>query len=149
MAQPRRSLILSVLIVIFLSTLGLARSSQAGLTDAAAALAGPLAEQFGVPASSVTGLLENGLSLDSVTQLLFVSKSSETDLDDVGALYEKTGSDIDATATKLKVAAEEYSPDRVAAAIDDAKAKVQADTTEKAAKGANDAIGSALGGLRR
>jgi hypothetical protein len=112
-------------------------------------LAGPLAEQFGVPASAVTGLLESGISLDSVTQLLFVSKSSGTDLDAVSGLFRESGNDIDDTAEKLDVDAADYSEKRVTAAIDEAKSTAQADATDKATKGVSDALGSALGGLNQ
>ncbi len=112
-------------------------------------MAGPLAEQFGVPAELVTGLLENGISLGSVSQLLFVSKESSSGLDTVSELYRETGNDIDATAKKLEVAKAEYSPERVKAAIDDATSTAPAAVTETAIQGVNDAIGSALGGWNR
>ena len=87
MLHKRRSALLALLFIALLGTVGLPRPSQAGLGDSALALAGPLAEQFGVPASAVTGLLESGISLDSVTQLLLVSKGSGSDLDAVSKLY--------------------------------------------------------------
>ena len=59
------------------------RPAQAGVSESLLALAGPLAEQFGVPAAAVTGLLDGGVSLESITQLLLVSQSSGTSLDDV------------------------------------------------------------------
>ena len=149
MAHTQRSALLAVLVIVLLAAVGLPRPSQAGLADTAMALAGPLAEQFGVPASAVTGLLESGVSLDSVTQLLFVSKSSGSELDAVSKLYQDSGNDIDATAKKLDVDAADYSEERVTAAIDEAKSKAQADATDKATKDASDAVGSALGGLVR
>jgi hypothetical protein len=149
MAHTQRSALLALLFIALLGTLGLPRPSQAGLADTAIALAGPLAEQFGVPASAVTGLLESGISLDSVTQLLFVSKSSGTDLDAVSGLFRESGNDIDDTAEKLDVDAADYSEERVTAAIDEAKSKAQADATDKATKGVSDALGSALGGLNQ
>jgi hypothetical protein len=149
MAQTQRSALLALFFIVLLGTVGLSRPSQAGLADSAIALAGPLAEQFGVPASLVTGLLESGVSLDSVTQLLLVSKSSGSDLDAVSKLYRETGNDIDDTAKKLDVDAADYSQQRVTAAISDAKSQAQADATEKATKGASDALGSALGGFNR
>ena len=147
MAQIQRGALLALLFIVLLGTVGLSRSSQAGIADTVVALAGPLAEQFGVPASAVTGLLESGVSLDSVTQLLFVSKSSGSDLDAVSKLYRESGNDIDDTATKLDVDAADYSQERVTAAIDEAKSQAQADATDKATEGVSDALGSALGGL--
>jgi hypothetical protein len=141
--------LLALLFIALLGTFGLPRPSQAGLADTAIALAGPLAEQFGVPASAVTGLLESGISLDSVTQLLFVSKSSGSDLDTVSKLFRESGNDIDDTAEKLDVDAADYSEKRVTAAIDEAKNKAQADATDQATKGVSDALGSALGGLNQ
>ncbi len=149
MAQIQHRALLALLFIVLLGTVGLPRPSQAGLADSAIALAGPLAEQFGVPASAVTGLLESGFSLDSVTQLLFVSKSSGSDLDAVSELYRESSNDIDAAAEKLDVDAADYSQEQVTAAIDEAKSQAQADATEKAAKGAGDALDSALGGLIR
>ncbi len=149
MAQTQRSALLALLFIALLGTVGLPRPSQAGLGDSALALAGPLAEQFGVPASAVTGLLESGVSLDSITQLLFVSKSSGADLDAVSKLYRESGNDITDTAEKLDVDAADYSQAHVTAAIDEAKSKAQADATENATKGASDAPESALGGLNR
>jgi hypothetical protein len=149
MAHTQRCALLALLFIALLGTVGLPRPSQAGLADTAIALAGPLAEQFGVPASAVTGLLESGISLDSVTQLLFVSKSSGSDLDTVSKLFRESGKDIDDTAEKLDVDAADYSEKRVTAAIDEAKRTAQADATDKATKGASDALGSALGGLNQ
>jgi hypothetical protein len=147
MAQIQRSALFSLLFIALLGTVGLPRISQAGLADSAMALAGPLAEQFGVPASAVTGLLESGISLDSVTQLLLVSKSSGSGLDSVSKLYRESGNDIGDTAKKLDVDAADYSQERVTAAIDEAKSTAQTDATEKAATGASDALKSSLGGL--
>lgn len=135
-------------------------SARAGVSEAVLALAPPLAEQFGVPASSVTSLLEGGVSLDSVTQLLLVSQSSEKDLDDVTSVYDENGREIDKTASRLDVAAADYSPENVSAAIKEAKDKAQSDAvakaesstneaTDKAADAANDAVGSALDGFKR
>jgi hypothetical protein len=147
MAQNKRSALLALLFIVLVGTIGLPHPSQAGLADSAKALAGPLAEQFGVPASAVTGLLESGISLDSVTQLLLVSQSSGSDLDAVSGLFRESGNDIDDTAEKLDVDAADYSQKRVTAAIDEAKSQAEADATEKATKGASDALDSALGGL--
>jgi hypothetical protein len=149
MAHTQRSALLALLFIVLLGTVGLPRPSQAGLSDTAMALAGPLAEQFGVPASAVTGLLESGVSLESVTQLLLVSQSSGSGLDSVSKLFRESENDIDDTAKKLDVDASDYSEKRVTAAIDEAKSQAQADATDKATKGASDALGSALGGLDR
>ena len=149
MVQIQRNALLALLFVVLLGTVGLPRPSQAGIADSAKALAGPLAEQFGVPASAVTGLLESGISLDSVTQLLLVSKSSGSNLDTVSELYRESGNDIGDTAEKLDVDAADYSQERVTAAISEAKSKAQADATEKATKDASGALESALGGLNR
>ena len=147
MVQVQRGALLALLFIVLLGTVGLSRSSHAGLADSAVALAGPLAEQFGVPVSAVTGLLESGVSLDSVTQLLLVSKSSGSGLDDVSKLYRESGNNIEETAKKLDVDVADYSQERVTASIDEAKSKVQADATEKATMSVTDAVGSALGGL--
>lgn len=125
------------------------REAHAAEPTGMLALAGPLAEQFGVPADIVTGLLENGISVESVTQLLLVSQSSEKGLDDVANLYRQSGSEIEKTAAKLDVAASEYSAEKVTAAIDEAKAKAQADASEKAGEAASDAVDSVLGGFNK
>jgi hypothetical protein len=119
------------------------------VSETVLAMVPPLAEQFGVPASAVTGLLEDGISLDSVTQLLLVSKSSEKGLDDVTKLYRESGDEIEKTAKKLDVAAADYSPEKVKAAIDEATTKAQADAAEQAGDAASSAVDSALGGLKR
>ena len=158
MTHPHRiatALFLSAALLI--TTVG-ARNAHAADPTGMMALVPPLAEQFGVPADLVTGLLESGVSLDSVTQLLLVSKESETGLDDVTDLYNESGNNIDETAAKLDVAKSEYSAEKVTAAIDEAKTKAQADVAkqasdatsdaaEKAGNAASDAVGSALGGF--
>jgi hypothetical protein len=112
----------TLLCLCALVLVGLPRTAEAGTSEALLALAGPLAEQFGVPAGPVTSLLESGISLESVTQLLLVNQSSKAGLDNV---------------TKLT------------AAIDEAKASASADATQKATDEANKAIGDALGGFGR
>ena len=149
MIQRHRSALLPLLFVVVLASVGLSRPAQAGLSDAALSLAGPLAEQFGVPASAVTALLDSGISLESATQLLLVSKNSGSGLDSVTNLFRESGNDISKTAEKLDVDAGDYSEERVTAAIDAAKRKAQDDTVEKAKDGASDALGSALDGLKR
>jgi hypothetical protein len=149
MIRPHRiatALLLSAALLI--TTVG-ARDAHAADSTGMMALVPPLAEQFGVPADLVTGLLESGISLDSVTQLLLVSKESEKGLDDVTDIYHESGNKIDETAAKLEVAKSEYSADKVTAAIDEAKAKAQADAADKAGDAASDAVGSVLGGFNK
>ena len=149
MFSANRIAIISFLFAALLATTVSPRAAQAGVSDTVLAIVPPLAEQFGVPASAVTGLLEGGISLDSVTQLLLVSKSSEKELGDVTKLYRESGDEIGKTATKLDVAAADYSPEKVKAAIDEATAKAQADAAAKAGDAASSAVDSALGGLNR
>lgn len=149
MIQRHRIAWLALPLLVLLGVSSVPRTAQAGMSEAALALAGPLAEQFGVPASAVTALLEGGLSLDSVTQLLLVSQSSGSKLDAVSSLFGESGNDIDATAKKLEVEPADYSPTRVSAAIDQAKSTAQASATDKASQGASDAVGSALEGWKR
>jgi hypothetical protein len=149
MPQRHRIAWLAIPLLVLLGASGVPRAAQAGMGEAALALAGPLAEQFGVPASAVTGLLEGGLSIDSVTQLLLVSQSSGSKLDAVTSLFRESGNDIDATAKQLEVEPAAYSPTRVSSAIDQAKSSAQASATDKATKGASDAVGSALEGWKR
>ena len=149
MIRPHRiatALLLSAALLI--TTVG-ARDAHAADSTGMMALVAPLAEQFGVPADLVTGLLESGISLDSVTQLLLVSKESEKGLDDVTDLYHESGDKIDETAAKLEVAKSEYSAEKVTAAIDEAKDKAQTDAAKEAGDAASDAVGSVLGGFNK
>jgi len=130
MAQIQHGALLALLFIVLLGTVGLPRPSQAELADSEMALVGPLSEQFGVPAGAVTGLLESGISLDSVTQLLLVSESSGSDLDAVSELYREFGNDIDDTAEKLDVDPVDYSQERVTAAINEATSPAQTETVE-------------------
>ena len=100
-------------------------------------------------ASGVTSLLESGISVESVTQLLLVNQSSKAGLDKVTELYSDSGNDITKTAEELDVATSAYSKEKVTAAIDEAKSSASADATQTATDEANKAIGDALGGLRR
>jgi len=129
--------------------IGAASPAAAGVDQAAMALAGPLAEQFGVPADAVTKLLEQGVGLESVTQLLLVSQSSDKSLDDVSNLYKASDSDIGKTAEQLEVPESAYSEDVVTASIDKAKEKLQADATDKVTGEAGKALDSVLGGMKR
>ena len=115
--------------------------------EAILAMAGPLAEHYGVPGDAVTGLLQNGMSLESVTQLLLVKESSGQSFDDVTAAYEKQGSDIQKTADELDVAAEKFSAENVQAAIDRAKADTATEASDKAAEETGKAVDSMLKGL--
>jgi hypothetical protein len=139
----------TLLCLCALVLVGLPRTAEAGTSEALLALAGPLAEQFGVPAGPVTSLLESGISLESVTQLLLVNQSSKAGLDNVTKLYRDSGNDITKTAETLDVASSAYSKEKVTAAIDEAKASASADATQKATDEANKAIGDALGGFGR
>jgi len=125
------------------------RDAEAGASATLIAMAKPLAEQFGVPGSAVEALLNNGISLESATQLLLVSQSSKQTLGDVTKLYEDSSRNITETAQQLKVDASAYSPEKVQAAIDDAKTKSVASAQEKAADEAGKAVGSALGGFMK
>ena len=136
-------------LVLLLGTSSAPRAAQAGVSEAVLALAGPLAEQFGVPASAVTELLESGISLDSVTKLLLVSQSSESKLDSVADLYRKSGNSIADAAGKLDVDSEAYSQERVTAAIDQAKQEAQTAAADKAAAETSKAVGAVFEGFQR
>ena len=142
-----RKLSISVLTALLLFSVGSVQSAQAEPAQGMMALAAPLAEQFGVPVGAITTLMESNVSLESVTQLLLISQSSKQDFGKVTELYQGSKQSVDQTASQLKVAASNYSADKVTSAIDTAKAKLEADTRKAAADGANKAIDSALGGL--
>ena len=112
-------------------------------------IARPLAEHYGVPGPAVTELLENGVSLESATQLLLVKESSGKSFDDVTATYRTQGEDIGKTADELGVAAEKYSAANVEAAIEKAKADAARNASNKAAEETGKAVDSILGGLNR
>ena len=124
------------------------REAEAGVTDTLTALAGPLAEQFGLPGSAVQALFDKGISLESATQLLLISQSSKTALADVSKLYDDSNKNVTQTAEKLKVETSAYSADKVQAAIDSAKADAAA-SQKKAAEDASKAAGSAVGGFMK
>ena len=126
-----------------------ARPAQAEVNQALLALATPLAEQFGVSSSTVSTLLEQGISLESVTQLLLISQNSDKGLDDVTKLYHKSKNDVTKTAEELKVAASAYSMDNANAAIDKAKMKLEEDTRKSANEAATKGIDSVFDGLTR
>ena len=118
-------------------------------TDTWLALAAPLAEQFGVPSASVTQLIKDGVSIESVAQLLLVTDTSKASLDEVTKLYQESSNDVAAVAKELEVAASAYSKDKVEAVIADAQKQLQAEATDAVADEANKAIGNALGGFSR
>jgi hypothetical protein len=107
-----RRIALVPLLVAVLALVGVVRPALAGVSETVMALAGPLAEQFGVPKAAVSTLLDGGLSLDSVTKLLLVSQSSDKGLDDVTKLFNASGKDIDKTAGELDVKPDAYSTRR-------------------------------------
>jgi hypothetical protein len=149
MTRQLRLASLPLVILVLLAATGLPRRVDAAVSQSVLALAAPLAEQFGVPVGAVTNLLESGISLDSVTQLLLVAQSSDSKLDDVTKLYREQGNDIVKTADKLDVDPNDYSQEKVTAAIDEAKLAAQADAKAKASGEVNKALDSALGGLKR
>jgi hypothetical protein len=148
MSAIRRST-LPICCALLLGLVAVARPADAAVSETVLALAGPLAEQFGVPSSAVTGLLGQGVSLESVTQLLLVAQDSGKGLDAVTSLFRESGDDIGKTAEQLDVADSTYSDDAVSAAIGRAQQKLQADATDSAKDEATKALGSALGGLAR
>lgn len=111
------------------------------------AIAAPLAEHYGVSAGAVTNLLENGLSLEGVTQLLLVKESSGKSFDQVTETFQAQGEDITKTADQLGVAADKYSAANVNSAIDRAKASIVDDAAKSAADTTNKAIDSVLDGV--
>ena len=125
------------------------RPAQAEVNQALLALATPLAEQFGVSGSAVSTLLEQGISLESVTQLLLISQNSDKGLDDVTKLYRESKNDVTKTAEELKVAASAYSMDNANAAIDKAKMKLEEDAKKSANETATKAVDSVFDGLAR
>ena len=149
MSTRIRTISLSLLALGLIVSAGLPRAAQAGVSDTVLALAGPLAEQFGVSPGLVTGLLEGGVSLESATQLLLVGQSASTKLEDVTKLYREQGDSVLKAAEELGVDAADYSQAKVSAAIDQATATAQAAATDKATEEAGKALGSALGGLTR
>jgi len=124
------------------------QEAEAGMTDTLKALAGPLADQFGLPGSAVQALFDKGISLESATQLLLISQSAKTALGDVTKLYDDSSRSVTQTAEALKVEAGAYSDDKVQSVIDKAKADA-ANVHEKAAEDASKAAGSAVGGFMK
>ena len=142
----KRTLIVLIASLAVLSLQATApRQAEAGMTDSLKALAGPLADQFGLPGSAVQTLFDKGFSLETATQLLFVSQSAKKSIGDVSNLYDNSNKSVNETADKLKVASSAYSPDKVQGAIDKAKADAQKQAVDEASK----AAGSAVGGMLR
>ena len=141
----RASLALISMFVLF-AAVSVAPRAEA-LPESLTVVAKSLAEHYGVPGDSVTALLENGVSMESVTQLLLVTESSGQSFDKVTDLYSEQESSIQKTAEELDVAAEKYSAKNVQAAIDKAKADAATTVSNKAAEEAGKAASSLLGGL--
>ncbi len=140
----RPSLALISMFALFVASL--APRAEA-LPEAMTVVAKSLAEHYGVPGDSGTALLGNGMSLESVTQLLLVKESSGQPFDKVTDLYSEQGNSIQKTADELDVAAEKYSAKNVQAAIDKAKADTATSASNKAAEETGKAVNSLLGGL--
>jgi len=139
------SLFLAISLLLFAAP----RVALAAVPDAILAIAGPLAENYGVSGSAVTNLLEKGVSLEGVTQLLLVKEESGKSFDQVTDVYREQGDGIQKTADQLGVAADKYSEKDVEAAIDRAKADATEKASEKAAESAGKAVDSLLGGMKR
>jgi hypothetical protein len=117
------------------------------LPEAINVVAKSLAEHYGVPGDSVTALLDKGMSMESVTELLLVKESSGEPFDEVTDLYSAQGNDIQKTAGELDVSADAYSAENVQAAIDKAKADTASSASDKAAEETGKAVNSLMGGL--
>jgi hypothetical protein len=141
----RQSLAL-ISISVLLAAVSVAPRAEA-LPESLTVVAKSLAEHYGVPGDSVTALLEKGVSMESVTQLLLVKESSGQSFDKVTDLYSEQGKSIQKTAEELDVAAEKYSAENVQAAIDKAKADTTASAKKKASEESSKAIDSLMGGL--
>jgi len=127
-------------------TVSLAPRAEA-LPEAMTVVAKSLAEHYGVPGDSVTALLDDGVSMESLTQLLLVMESSGQAFDKVTDLYSEQGNSIQKTAEELEVAAEKYSAKNVQAAIDKAKTDAATSASNKAAEETGKAMKSLMGGL--
>ena len=139
--MTRPSLALISMFALFV-TVSLAPRADA-LPEAMTVVAKSLAEHYGVPGDSVTALLEKGMSMESVTQLLLVKESSGQPFDKITDLYSEQGNSIQKTADELDVAADKYSAKNVQAAID----KARADTATSAANKAAEETGKAMKSL--
>ena len=117
------------------------------LPEAITVVAKSLAEHYGVSGDSVTTLLDKGMSMESVTQLLLVKESSGESFDKVTDLYAAKGDDIEKTARELDVAADKYSTENVQAAIDKAKADTASSASDKASEETGKAVNSLMDSL--
>lgn len=152
--SPRpRFVALALCLALPLVALAAPRSARATVPESVLVIAGPLAEHYGVSGSAVTNLLQNGMSLESVTQLLLVKESSGKSFDQVTSTYRQQGDDIQKTADQLGVAADKYSAKNVQAAIDQAKADAAQSASQKASEKATEtttkAVDSLLGGMQQ
>ena len=142
---PRPSLVVIPAFALLVSV-ALAPRAQA-LPEALNVVASSLAEHYGVPGESVTALLDKGMSMESVTQLLLVKEDSGEPFDKVTDLYSAQGDDIDKAAGELDVAADKYSAENVQAAIDKAKTDTASSASDKAAEETGKAVNSVMDGL--
>ena len=144
---PRTHLALVPALALF-ATIALTPRAEA-LPEAVTIVAKSLATHYGVSDQSVTALLEKGMSMETVTQLLLVKESSGQSLEKVTDLYGETGNSIQKTADQLNVAASAYSKENVQAAMDKAKADASAAASNRAAEETTKAVDSVLGGFGR
>jgi hypothetical protein len=128
------------------------RVAHAEVSETLLALAGPLAENFGVAASAVTALLDDGVSLETVTQLLLVDQNTDSSLAEVTKVFHEQGDSVDETASELGVEADAYSKEKVTASLEQARADATAKATEDAKAKAAESTGKApdsLGGVSK
>lgn len=87
--------------------------ASAGLMDSAVQMAKPLAEKFGVPVDMVSGLLDGGFDLQTVTQALLVDQAADSV--GLGEIKDQLsgGSSIDQIASGLGVDPSVYAKDKV------------------------------------
>ncbi len=142
MSSPRIA-VLSLALAACLALFG-ARAAQAAVPESILVIAGPLAEHYGVSGTAVTNLLQNGVSLENVTQLLLIKESSGQSFDAVTGAYREQGNDMTKTADQFGVAAKKYSPKKVEKAIDRAKADAAKQASEEASEKAAEATGKAM-----
>jgi hypothetical protein len=142
MSISLRLVTLSLSLPIAFAVLSAPRGSEAALPESVMAIAAPLAEHYGVSGSAVTSLLENGLSLEGVTQLLLMKESSGKSFGEVTQAFQAQGEDIKKTASQLGVAADKYSAANVSAAIERAKADAAEEATQKTGDATRKAVDS-------
>ncbi len=142
---PRR-IALSLAVALPLLVLGSARVAQA-VPESTLVVGNALAQHYGVPQGAVTGLLESGVSLDSVTQLLLVQESAGKSFDEVTRAYRAQGNDVRKTADQFGVAAEKYSARNVEAALERARADATEQASQEASEKAAEATGRAVDSL--